>query len=333
MSPPALVDSRIPVTVLTGYLGAGKTTLIKRILQGGAGAGFAVIVNEFGDIGIDGDLIKTGKEELIELSNGCVCCVVRGDLIRTLRTLLDRPKPLRHILIETTGLANPSPIIQTFHIDQIIQARCRLDSVITVVDAIHMAEQIRTHADAVDQIAFADLILLNKSGGLSPNELKAARATLRELNPIAHIQNTNRCEIDPQPLLSRHGFDLALVEERLGQFVEPSHNHAHAHIEKDQISSLSFTCETPMHADHLSDWLEALLAVHGPDILRTKGIISVINDDRKLVIQAVNMMLEGDFLGSWGPDAPRQSRLVFIGRNLNKADLETGFLNCRAAAR
>ncbi|MBL1435029.1 MAG: GTP-binding protein [Rhodobacteraceae bacterium] len=328
---PAPKDSRIPVTIITGYLGAGKTTLINRILQDNASAGFAIIVNEFGDIGIDGDLIDTGAEELIELSNGCVCCVVRGDLIRTLRTLLNREKPLKHIIIETTGLANPSPVIQTFHIDQILQAKCRLDSVITLVDAIHMADQISTHADAVDQIVFADLLLLNKFQDVSPEKLAATRNKLTELNPFAQIQNTDRCEIDPQTLLNRQGFNLSQVEERLNQADSLPHDHTHGHIAKDQISSLSLTCETPMDAGLLSTWLEELLAVFGPEILRTKGIISIAGEDRKLVVQAVNMLLEGDFTSQWKAGQTRQSRLVFIGRNLNRTELKAGFLSCRAA--
>ena len=330
---PAPKDSRIPVTIITGYLGAGKTTLINRILQDNASAGFAIIVNEFGDIGIDGDLIDTGAEELIELSNGCVCCVVRGDLIRTLRTLLNREKPLTHIIIETTGLANPSPVIQTFHIDQILQAKCRLDSVITLVDAIHMAGQIGTHPDAVDQIVFADLLLLNKSLDVSPEELAETRSRLSELNPFAQIRNTDRCNIDPKPLLNRQGFDLSRVEDRLERVDNSPHDHAHDHIAKDQISSLSLTCETPMDAGLLSTWLEELLAVFGPEILRTKGIVSVVDEDRKLVIQAVNMLLEGDFSSQWKTNQHRQSRLVFIGRNLNKTELKAGFLNCRAASK
>lgn len=321
---PGKDETRIPVTVVTGFLGAGKTTLLNRILADPAAGRLAVIVNEFGDVGIDGELIETGEEELIELSSGCICCVVRGDLIRGLRELLAAKPELDGIVIETTGLANPSPVIQTLVVDQVIGAQCRLDSVLCVVDAAHILDQLADGTDAADQIAFSDFIVLNKASD-AQSDIGDIEARIRELNPLAPIRRTNRSDVPAGEVLSRHGFDLDRVEAQLPQDVDA---HVHDHIDSRGITSVSLTCDTPMDAGRLEEWLQDLLARRGYDILRTKGIFSIAGDDRKLVVQAVNMMLEGDFVGEWG-DGARVSRLVLIGRNLDRNDLNLGFLSCR----
>ncbi|MEE2995699.1 MAG: GTP-binding protein [Pseudomonadota bacterium] len=320
-------EKRIPVTVLTGYLGAGKTTLLNHLLSDVDDKRYAVIVNEFGDIGIDGELIETGDEELIELSSGCICCVVRGDLIRTMRNLLSEKSDLDGIIIETTGLANPSPVIQTMVIDQLIGAQCRLDSVLCVVDAVNISEQLKHGHDAADQIAFSDYLVLNKVDDATV-PVAEIEGLLRRNNPFAPIVRANRSEVPAAGILNRHGFELERIEAQLEPIPDDDH---HDHIDATGISSLSLSSEAPMDGFRLEEWLRDMLGRFGTDILRTKGIIFVAGEDRKLGLQAVNMMLEGDFVGEWGPNA-RVSRLVFIGRNLERDRLEKGFLSCRSDA-
>ena len=318
-------DPRIPVTVLTGYLGAGKTTLLNRILAELSGERFAIIVNEFGAIGIDGDLIEAGEEELIELSSGCICCVVRGDLVRGLRELLSDKSALDGILIETTGLANPSPVIQTMVVDQVIAAQCRLDSVVCVVDAVNIFAQLADGADAAHQIAFSDYIVLNKTNDAIAS-LDGIENRIRKLNPFAPITRANQSNVPASEVLSRNGFDLHQIEARLAPVLV---SHHHNHIDSSGITSVSLTCDGPLDAGTLEFWLEDLLARRGADILRTKGVLSILGDDRKLVLQAVNMMLEGDYLGVWRGDV-RISRLIFIGKNINFEDLDRGFQGCQS---
>ena len=317
-------DTRIPVTVITGFLGAGKTTLLQRILDEGTSRNYAVIVNEYGDIGIDGDLLVTGEEELIELSSGCICCVVRGDLIRGIRLLLSERPNLDGIIIETTGLANPSPVIQTMTADQIIGAQCKLDSVICVVDAIHILQELSRSRDAADQIAFSDHIVLNKVAETEAS-LPKIREALRNINPIAPITNTNRSNVSSSELLDRDSFELARIETQVTQASEES---AHNHIDHAGITSVSLTCKTPLNEQNVQTWIENLLNRRGADILRTKGILSIAGNEQKLVIQSVNMMLEGAFLGKWDQD-DRRSRMIMIGRKLDANELDSGFQSCQ----
>ena len=247
-------DARIPVTVLTGYLGAGKTSVLNHLLDSRPGR-YAVIVNEFGAVGIDGDLIDSGSEELIELNSGCICCVVRGDLIRTLRSLLTKADRLDGIIIETSGVANPSPVIQTFYADQILAARCRLDAVVTVVDALHILRQIESSPDAADQISLASVILLNKS---SEAEAETIEAKLRGLNPFAPIHRIDRGRVEPAAVLDTRGFDLDRTEARLTAQGSPLD-----HVDRSGISAVSLTCDTGLDVEKLEAWLSDSFAGQG----------------------------------------------------------------------
>ena len=328
----ALTDDRVPVTVVTGHLGAGKTTLLNHVLTGDHGRRFAVIVNEFGEAGIDGELIQSGAEELIELSSGCLCCVVRGDLIRTMRDLLRREDRLDGILIETTGVANPSPVIQTFGADQVLAGRARLDAVVTVCDAVHIGRRLEDSADAADQVALASVLILNKVGDAA--DLDGTEAALRALNPHAPIHRTDRGRVAADAILGTGGYDLDRVAADLGGDDgggHDHHDHDHDHVAANGIASMSLRTDAPLDPARLEAWLERLLMLRGADILRLKGILSVAGEDRRVIVQSVHMMYEGDHGAPWG-DGPRASRLVLIGRGLDRAEIEDGFLACRADA-
>ena len=342
----------IPVTVLTGYLGAGKTTLLNRILSEDHGHRYAVIVNEFGEIGIDSELILSADEELFEMNNGCICCTVRGDLIRTLHTLLNKGGKFDAIIIETTGLADPGPVVQTFFIDDTLRGKTMLDSVTTVVDAKHIGARLSDSREAVEQIAFADQIVLNKTDLVSEQELREVERRLRKLNPLAPIHRACRSDVALDAILGRGGFDLERIVTLEPEFLSPAHGepghvhdenchhdhgheheheHAkHGHRHDEEITSVSLTLDRPVDAEKVSTWLNELLATQGQDILRAKGIIDVEGEEKRLVFQAVHMILEGELQRAWKPDERRSSRMVFIGRNLDAAALKAGFEACIA---
>ena len=319
--------SQVPVTVLTGYLGAGKTTLLNRILTEQHGKRFAVIVNEFGEIGIDNDLIVDTDEEIFEMNNGCICCTVRGDLIRILGGLMKRKDKFDAILVETTGLADPSPVVQTFFVDDDVKEKTRLDSVTTVVDAKNIIARLADTHEAAEQIAFADQIVLNKTDLVSPDDLAKIERRIRELNPLAPIHRTQRCEIDLDKILGRNAFDLSRILEIEPDFLSAdSDDHEHS----SDISSVSLTSTKPLDGDKTTAWLRNLLAEKGQNILRSKGILDIKNREERLAFQAVHMVMEGDFQRAWKPDEKRFSRIVFIGRDLDEAELQLGFAGCVA---
>ncbi|MBC7801028.1 MAG: GTP-binding protein [Gemmatimonadaceae bacterium] len=317
-------DTLVPVTVLTGYLGAGKTTLLNRILTEHHGRKYAVIINEFGELGIDNDLVVDADEEVFEMNNGCICCTVRGDLIRIVAGLMKRKGKLDGIIIETTGLANPAPVAQTFFVDDGVRARTRLDAIVTVVDAKHLLARLDDSTEAVEQVAFADVIVLNKTDLVTADELDAVEARIRTINQFARIHRTTRSAVAIADVLDQGAFDLARVLEREPGFLDTD-EHSHS-----DMGSVSFEVAEPIDAERFNAWISTLLQTQGQDLLRTKGILNYAGDDRRFAFQAVHMIADGDYIGPWAPGAPRTSKLVFIGRNLNRPQLRRGFEACRA---
>jgi G3E family GTPase len=317
---------RTPVTVLTGYLGSGKTTLLNRILSETHGKRYAVIVNEFGEVGIDNDLIVNADEEIFEMNNGCICCTVRGDLIRILRGLMRRKGSLDGILVETTGLADPAPVAQTFFVDEDVRRKTKLDAIVTVADAKHLLSEIDRAHEAQEQLAFADVMLLNKTDLVSGSELAAVEARVRRINPYAALHRTERCAIDLGKVLGRDAFDLDRILALEPNFLDETHAHEH----DEQIGSLSLTSDRPMNPERFIPWIQDVTRDFGMDILRMKGIIAMTNDDQRFVIQGVHMLIEGNRRQPWKPGEKRETRLVFIGRDLPRDALKHGFENCRA---
>ncbi|MDR3451069.1 MAG: GTP-binding protein [Alphaproteobacteria bacterium] len=353
--------SQIPVTVLTGYLGAGKTTLLNRILSEPHGKKYAVIVNEYGEEGIDGALVVGADEEVFEMNNGCICCTVRGDLIRVIEGLLKRAGGFDGILIETTGLADPGPVAQTFFADEDIAAKTKLDSIVTVVDAKHLPLRLKDSKEAEEQIAFADVILLNKVDLVSEAELKQVEASIRAINRFAKIIRTTKSAAPLKEILGLGSFDLNEILKREPDFLKPAHSHDHHHdhdhhhehgehcghdcghdhhhdhdhahedhVSASGITSLSLTSQKPLDPVKFDAWISDLRANKGQDLLRYKGILDIAGSDSRLVVQGVHMMMDGTNLAPWKADEKRLSRMVFIGRQLDEEGLRKGFALCAA---
>ena len=333
---------KIPVTVLTGYLGAGKTTLLNRILSENHGKKYAVIVNEFGEIGIDNDLIIGADEEVFEMNNGCVCCTVRGDLVRILDGLMKRKGKFDAIIVETTGLADPAPVAQTFFVDEDVQKHARLDAVVTVADAKWLSDRLKDAPEAKNQIAFADVIVLNKTDLVSKAELAEVEARIRAINPYAKLHRTERCQVAIADVLERGAFDLDRILEIEPEFLDVGdghhhdhdhdhHGHSHGglkHYHDEEMQSLSLRSAKPLDATKFMPWLQNLVASEGQKILRSKGILSFTDDDDRYVFQGVHMMLEGDHQRKWKDGEARESRVVFIGRELPEQMIRDGFESC-----
>jgi len=316
---------QIPVTVLTGYLGAGKTTLLNRILSEDHGRRFAVVVNEFGEIGIDSDLVVDSDEEVYSMNNGCVCCSVRGDLIRILTNLVKR-RDLDGILLETTGLADPSPIIQTFFMDDIVRDGTMLDAVVTVVDAAHFTEQAATRREAVEQVVYADLLVLNKADLVDAARLNEIETQIKRLNPQAEIVRSTRCDVPLDKILSRNSFDLSRL-----LFLSPALMDGPAAGQHDAgVSSISLTLDKPVDAKRFQEHLGKYLTEHGEHVYRCKGIVHAAGQHQRLVFQGVHMLLETTWGAPWKDGEERITRAVFIGRDLDAEQLRAGLDACAA---
>ncbi|MBV8289968.1 MAG: GTP-binding protein [Hyphomicrobiales bacterium] len=346
------MSDKVPVTVLTGYLGAGKTTLLNRILSEPHGQKYAVIVNEFGEIGIDNDLVVGADEEIFEMNNGCICCTVRGDLVRIIDGLMRRKGKFDAIIVETTGLADPAPVAQTFFMDDNVGRKAKLDAVVTVADAKWLQDRLKDAPEAKNQIAFADVILLNKTDLVEPDALSEVEARIRGINPYAKLHKTERCRIALPEVLGRNAFDLDRIMEIEPEFLGDGahhhhdhdhdhghrHGHGHAHhhdgglkhYHDEEMQSVSLKTDQPLDPDKFFPWVQELVQIEGPNILRCKGILSFKNDDQRFVFQGVHMILDGDHQRPWQPGEKRESRIVFIGRKLPMDKIREGFAGCAA---
>jgi G3E family GTPase len=338
---------KIPVTVLTGYLGAGKTTLLNRILSEPHGQKYAVIVNEFGEIGIDNDLIVGADEEIFEMNNGCICCTVRGDLIRIIEGLMRRKGKFDAIIVETTGLADPAPVAQTFFVDEEVGRKAKLDAVVTVADARWLKDRLRDAPEAKNQIAFADVILLNKTDLVSDADLREVEARIRAINPYARLHHTQRCAVPLVEVLHRNAFDLDRILDIEPAFLEAGDDHDHHHDHGDghhhdhdhgglkhyhdeDMQSLSLKTDKALDPDKFFPWIQNLVAQEGAKILRSKGILAFKDDPQRFAFQGVHMMLDGDHQRDWRDSEKRESRMVFIGRELPESMIRKGFEECVA---
>ena len=323
------VDTRVPVTVVTGFLGSGKTTLVNYILSENHGKRIAVIENEFGEIGIDDALVIDAEEEIFEMNNGCICCTVRGDLIRILGTLMKRRDKFDYILVETTGLADPAPVAQTFFVDEEIRTQLRLDAIVTVVDAKHLAihlfeeKEEGIENEALEQLAFADRVLINKVDLVNEEELLLVEKQIRSINAGASLVRTQMSKVDLDWVLNARAFELSRVLEVDPQFLEESE-----HMHDQSITSVGIEVDGSVDLEKINDWLGWLLREKGPEIFRMKGILNINGSENRFVFQGVHMLFDGQPDRAWRTDETRVNKMIFIGRNLDRDDLNSRFRAC-----
>lgn len=328
----------IPGTILTGFLGAGKTTLLNRILHEDHGFKIAVIENEFGEENIDNEILhRDTKEQIVEMNNGCICCTVRGDLIVALTNLADKRKTgeisFDHLIIETTGLANPGPVAQTFFIDEYVANEYMLDAIITVVDAKHAMQQLNQHQEAQRQVGFADKIFISKTDLVSPEEIMQLTSRLKHMNPRAPITTAHFGQIPIKDVVDLRGFNL---NDKLTIDTDFMHDHDHDHVHDehckhhhlDDISAFVFKSQRPFNAALLDEYLSGIITNYGPALLRYKGILHMQGADHKVVFQGVHQIMGSDLGRPWDKDEIRESKIVFIGNNLPKSIIISGLEQC-----
>jgi len=322
-------ENMVPVTILTGFLGSGKTTLLNRILKEEHGHRIAVIENEFGEIGVDNDIIEQSDEQIVEMNNGCICCTVRGDLIRILGDLKDKRSQgalnFDRVVIETTGMADPGPVAQTFFTDEEIGNYYLLDSIITLVDAKHAEKQLDEFREAQEQVGFADRILMSKTDLVGEEEVKKLSERIRGMNPRAPIKKIHFGNAPIGEVLDIRGFNLNAILELDPEFLVDSHHEHH-----DEVESFVFRSDKPFDGDKLEQFLSGMIQVYGPDLLRYKGVLWMKGNPQRVVFQGVHMMMGGDLGKPWAKGDKKESTMVFIGKKLPRDLFLAGLEQCLA---